>query len=122
MPSQWEQQGFGTYAYGRQDSRPSEVGEYRYRFDAPSDLSGKRVWLVFEGAMTDTEVRWNGESVGEVHQGGFTRFSYSIDRWLRPGESNLLEVRLAEESANRSVNEAERDADYWVFGGIFRHG
>ncbi len=120
VPSQWEQQGFGTYAYGRQDSRPSEVGEYRYRFDAPPDLAGKRVWLVFEGAMTDTEVRWNGESVGEIHQGGFTRFSYSIDRWLRPGESNLLEVRVAEESANRSVNEAERDADYWVFGGIFR--
>ena len=120
VPSQWEQQGFGTYAYGWEDDKPAEVGEYRYRFIAPADVATKRVQLVFEGAMTDTEVRLNGELAGDLHQGGFTRFSYSVDELLRSGESNLLEVKVAKESSNRSVNEAERDADYWVFGGIFR--
>ena len=120
VPSQWQQQGFGTYAYGWEDDKPADVGEYRYRFIAPADLATKRVLLVFEGVMTDAEVRLNGKVVGDPHQGGFTRFSYPVDDLLLPGQSNLLEVRVAEESANRSVNEAERDADYWVFGGIFR--
>lgn len=33
---------------------------------------------------------------------------------------NLLEVTVTKMSADESVNNAERLADYWVFGGIFR--
>ena len=33
---------------------------------------------------------------------------------------NMLEVTVAKHSANESVNRAERTADYWVFGGIYR--
>src|SRR5690606_24548628 len=33
---------------------------------------------------------------------------------------NLLEVTVAKHSANKSVNAAEREGDFWVFGGIFR--
>ena len=120
VPSQWEQQGFGTYAYGWEDDKPAEIGEYRFRFDAPEGLSSKRVWIVFESSMTDTEVRLNGEPLGDVHQGGFTRFRYPVDDQLRAGGENFLEVRISAQSADDSVNEAERDSDYWVFGGIFR--
>lgn len=35
-------------------------------------------------------------------------------------QKNLLEVTVAKESENASVNLAERRADYWNFGGIFR--
>ena len=35
-------------------------------------------------------------------------------------KKNLLEVTVAKESENASVNLAERRADYWNFGGIFR--
>ena len=34
--------------------------------------------------------------------------------------SNLLEVTVAKHSANESVNNAERKADFWIFGGIFQ--
>src|SRR5690606_35929601 len=34
--------------------------------------------------------------------------------------NNLLEVTVAKHSANKSVNAAEREADYWIFGGIYR--
>jgi len=120
VPSQWEQEGFGSYTYGWEEDKPEEVGEYRYRFEAPARFERQRTWIVFEGSMTDTEVRLNGEPLGPFHQGGFTRFAYPVDRQLRAGETNLLEVRVSSQSANRSVNRAERDADYWVFGGIFR--
>ena len=39
---------------------------------------------------------------------------------LKYGSNNLLEVKVAKHSANQSVNEAERKADFWIFGGIFR--
>ena len=35
-------------------------------------------------------------------------------------KTNLLEVSVSDKSANTSVNGAERNADFWVFGGIFR--
>lgn len=39
---------------------------------------------------------------------------------LKYGADNLLEVKVSKHSANKSVNEAERKADFWLFGGIFR--
>src|SRR5690606_15346691 len=38
----------------------------------------------------------------------------------KPGEQNLLEADVSKHSANLSVNKAERTADFWVFGGIYR--
>ena len=46
-----------------------------------------------------------------MHQGGFYRFSYDITDLLKPGKKNLLEVKIAKESANKSINAAERKAD-----------
>ncbi len=120
VPSQWELQGFGDYAYGRNDEARPEVGSYRQRFDVPAEWRGRRVELVFEGVMTDTVARLNGATVGPAHRGGFTRFGYDVTELLRFADSNLLEVEVSEESADRSVNAAEREADYWVFGGIYR--
>jgi hypothetical protein len=120
VPSNWELQGFGTYDYGHDAEKATEEGRYRLRFDAPAAWRGRKVSLVFEGAMTDTEVRVNGRSAGAVHQGGFFRFQYDVGRLLNLGGSNVLEVTVRKISANESVNFAERSADYWIFGGIFR--
>lgn len=51
---------------------------------------------------------------------GFYRFSYDITELLNLGKKNQLEVKVAKESANRSINAAERKADWWLFGGIYR--
>jgi hypothetical protein len=122
VPSCWELHGFGTYNYGhdKYENRGMEKGLYRHRFMAPADWKDKTINLVFDGSMTDTEVKINGKSAGLIHQGAFYRFSYDITSLLRYGRENLLEVTVAKHSANESVNEAERKADYWIFGGIFR--
>lgn len=124
VPSQWELQGYGEYNYGRSlGPRPEtldEYGEYRYTFKVPASWKGGDVKIVFEGAMTDTEVWINGKSAGPVHQGGFYRFEYRIGDLLRYGASNKLEVTVHKASANASVNNAERRADWWNFGGIYR--
>ena len=124
VPWCWELQGFGTYAYGRgtPESRtpPTEQGKYGFTFDVPAAWQGRVVRLVFDGAMTDTEAWINGQSAGPVHQGAFYRFRYDITPLVKFGASNRLEVTVSKESANASVNNAERRGDYWNFGGIFR--
>lgn len=127
VPSCWETQGFGRFDYGatlfwNDDPFGNEQGLYRHEFSVPAAWKGKHVRLVFEGVMTDTTVWINGRPAGPAHLGGFYRFHYDVSDRLRYGESetNLLEVTVAKVSANRSINEAERVADYWVFGGIFR--
>jgi hypothetical protein len=124
VPSQWELQGFGEYSYGRWYTvkgaqPPTETGTYRTTFGMPSAWKGKQITIVFEGSMTDTEVKVNGQPAGEIHQGGFNRFSYIITDKIRTGKNNL-EVNVSKESSNRSVNAAERKADWWIFGGIYR--
>jgi hypothetical protein len=125
VPSNWELQGFGTYNYGhdwRIASRTlgKETGMYRHAFDVPVEWRGKVVNIVFEGSMTDTRVKVNGRSAGPMHQGSFYRFRYDISGLLRFGRTNILEVEVDKHSADASVNRAERQADYWIFGGIYR--
>ena len=122
VPSCWELQGYGEYTYGRfyrtKGLKPStETGRYRTTFKAPM---GDVYKLVFEGSMTDTQVWIDGQQVGPIHQGGFTEFSYDITPFVRPGKKQTLEVLVSKESANASVNSAERRADWWPFGGIYR--
>ncbi len=122
VPSNWELQGFGTYNYGLDNDsvRGKEKGLYRYDFDIPQSWKNKTVFIVFEGSMTDTEVKINGKTAGPVHQGSFYCFRYDISSLLQFDRNNLLEVTVAKHSSNESVNRAERYADYWIFGGIFR--
>lgn len=125
VPSCWELQGFGEYTYGRyytiKGAKPSdETGIYRYRFLTPDCGKNDRVKLFFDGVMTDAEVWVNGKSAGQIHQGAFYRFSYDITSLLKTEGENLLEVKVAKQSANKSVNAAERRADWWLYGGIYR--
>jgi len=114
-----ELEGFGTYNYGHDNNKGAEQGKYRRKFTVPAVWRSKRIHLVFEGVMTDTEVWVNGRSAGPIHQGGFYRFKYDITDLVETGQ-NLLEVTVSKISADSSVETAERKADYWVFGGIFR--
>ena len=122
VPSCWELQGFGKYDYGfaKDSVRGKEKGMYRYHFNVPTAWKNKVVRIVFEGSMTDTEVKINGKSAGATHTGAYYSFKYDITSLLRFGQSNLLEVTVAKHSANESVNAAERRGDFWIFGGIFR--
>ena len=127
VPSCWEQQGYGNYNYGRDYKTNGknarfydEKGMYKYSFTVPAGWKGRQVNIVFDGSMTDTEVKINGQSAGAIHQGAFYRFKYDISKLLNYGKANTLEVTVSKMSSDASVNNAERLADYWVFGGIFR--
>ena len=68
VPSCWEQQGFGNYNYGRDYKTNGknarfydEQGMYKYQFKIPASWKGKNINIVFDGSMTDTEVKINGK-------------------------------------------------------------
>lgn len=122
VPSCWEQQGFGNYNYGQDaiENRHDEYGLYKHTFKVPTAWENKEIRIVFEGVMTDATVKINGKQIGDKHQGAFYEFKYNISKYLNFGENNLLEVKVDKVSSNESINHAERKADFWVFGGIFR--
>jgi hypothetical protein len=120
VPQCWDVEGFGKLTFGRGEEPSTESGQYKHTFRVPADWSGQTVYLCFEGAMTDTEAKVNGALAGEKHQGAYYAFKYDVTKLIKFDGENLLEVTVDKESSNQSVNRAERRADYWNFGGIFR--
>lgn len=129
VPSCWELQGFGTYQYGMRfygkaapEGIASEKGLYKTEFTLPEAWAGRQILLVFEAVFTDAKVTINGRKAGNgTYQGGFTRHTIDVsDRVFTGKKKNRLEVEVSKESANSQVNLAERRADYWNFGGIWR--
>ncbi len=129
VPSCWELQGFGTYQYGMRfygkatpEGIADEKGLYKYEFSLPQEWAGRQILLCFEAVFTDARVTINGRKAGSgLHQGGFTPFQFDVsDRVFFGKKKNRLEVEVAKESSSPQVNLAERRADYWNFGGIWR--
>ena len=129
VPSCWELQGFGTYQYGMRfygkatpEGIADETGKYKHEFTLPKEWNGRQIQLVFEAAFTEIRVQINGRKAGSgTYQGGFTRHTIDVsDRVFFGQKKNRLEVEVLKESTNPQVNLAERRADYWNFGGIWR--
>ena len=129
VPSCWELQGFGTYQYGMRfygkatpEGIADEKGLYKTDFTLPQEWQGRQIQLVFEAAFTEIHVQINGRKAGNgTYQGGFTRHTIDVsDRVFFGKKMNRLEVEVLKESTNPQVNMAERRADYWNFGGIWR--
>ena len=120
VPSCWEQQSFGTFNYYQDKENPGEKGLYKYQFKTDPAWRQKKIFIVFEGVMTDAEVKINGHLAGPIHQGAFNQFRYDITELVKTQTLHQLEVNVSKKSANESVNRAERQADFWLFGGIFR--
>ena len=79
---------------GRTGSLPFiGVGWYRTNFTLPEYQDGKKVLLIFEGAMSQPQIYINGEKVGEWAY-GYSYFYFDVSKYLKQGEENTLAVRL----------------------------
>lgn len=106
VPSHWDMHGFGTLTYKKDQTNAwNERGLYEHEFSVAESWRGKRIFLVFEGVMTDTDAKLNGQSVGPVHQGSFYRFKYEVTSLMKFGATNKLEVTVSRHSANDSGTE-----------------
>jgi len=99
------------------------VWVYRKHFDAPPEVTGRRVFLDFGAAMAHSTVTLNGTDVGD-YLGGYLPFSCEITGVLQPA-GNVLAVRLdsgfnLNVPPDRPAPAVSTSVDFWQPGGIYR--
>ncbi len=90
-------------------------GWYRRHLSVDASLAGKRLYLQFDGASLMADVYVNGAHLGN-HKGGFARFRFDATSALRPGEDNVIAVRVD----NGKLGIPPTSADFTFFGGLYR--
>jgi beta-galactosidase len=89
---------------------------YRRELQIAKALSGKSLFLYFEGANQVADVYINGRKAGG-HIGGYSAFSFDITKLVKAGERNLLAVRV-DNTFNEDI--PPLTADFNFYGGIYR--
>ena len=105
-PSSWEQ-----------------VWIYRKHFDAPVHTEGLRLFLDFQGTITQSTVTLNGDVVADF-TGGYLPFSAEITGRLQPTD-NVIAVTVdstfnLDVPPDRPAPYISSSVDFWQPGGIYR--
>ena len=87
------------------------IGWYRKSFDVPASAAGRRIYLDFDGAMSQPKVYVNGQFAGEWKY-GYNSFRIDLTKFLKPGAKNTVAVRL--ENLPNSTR-------WYPGGGLYRH-
>ena len=135
VPSNWEMQGYGvpiytnaTYPHAndppRVTSTPSAdytaytqrdpVGSYRREFTIPSEWTGRRVFIHFDGVMSAFYLWINGQSVG-YSEDSMTPAEFDITDYLVTG-TNVLAAEVYRWCDGSYLE----DQDMWRMSGIYR--
>jgi len=94
-------------------------GWYRRDFTVPPEFSGRRVFLMFEGAATIADVYVNGKHLGQ-HRGAYTRFVFDATEAVKPGGNNELAIRVDNNPQNTTDCLPSGNRLYTVWGGLYR--
>jgi beta-galactosidase len=87
------------------------IGWYRKNFHISKSDQEKRVFIDFDGAMSESRVWLNGDYLGEWPY-GYTSFRLELTPHLKYGEDNVLAVRLD----NKALS-----SRWYPGGGIYRN-
>ena len=116
VPANWEVEGFSIPTYQERSGKPStDIGLYRRWVEIPASFAGQHVLWHFDGAYDGAEVFVNGQRCG-YHESGFTAFDIDVTKALKPGQRNLMAVRLYKNTSSASLDHG----DFWCLGGIYR--
>lgn len=112
VPGNWEVEGFSKPTYFLPDDA---VGLYRRWIEVPASFAGKRVLWHFDGVSCGAELWVNGKKAG-CHNGSFNSWFVDVSDLVKPGERNLLALRVS-----KQADETKFDSgDFWALGGIQR--
>ena len=125
VPSHWQLHGYGAPAYTNvvypfpveppfvPDENPT--GDHRRTFAVPEEWRGAGAVLRFEGVDSCLRAWLNGVELGTA-MGSRLPAEFDVGALLRPGEDNVLAVRVHQWSAGSYLE----DQDMWWLSGIFR--
>ena len=98
---------------------------YRKHFKLPADLAGRRIFIEFEGMRQAGDIFLNGKQIG-LYENGITAYGIDITDVVRPGEENVLAVKV--DNTTTYAERATGTRFEWNandfnpdFGGINRH-
>jgi beta-galactosidase/beta-glucuronidase len=115
VPANWEIEGFSMLTYQERPVTSRDIGLYRRWVEVPASFADKRVLWHFDGAYDGAEIFVNGQRCG-YHESGFTAFNIDVTKAVKPGEKNLMAVRLYKNTSSASLDHG----DFWCLGGIYR--
>jgi beta-galactosidase/beta-glucuronidase len=115
VPANWEIEGFSMLTYQQRPATSRDIGLYRRAVDVPASFAGQQVLWHFDGAYDGAEVFVNGQRCG-YHESGFTAFNIDVTKAIKPGQSNVMAVRLYKNTNSASLDHG----DFWCLGGIYR--
>jgi beta-galactosidase len=92
---------------------------YRKAFDLPADARGKSIFLRFEGAMNVAEFWMNGQPAARF-QGGYLPCVMDISPLVRPGDKNVVAVRLDNRDNPITGPKPLVDLDFNLYSGLYR--
>ncbi len=87
------------------------VGWYRKFIDVPNDKKGSKLFLEFDGAMSNAKVYVNGNFAGEWPY-GYASFEIDATPFVKWGEKNLIAVRL---------DNKEQSSRWYSGAGLYRN-
>jgi len=87
------------------------IGWYRKHFDSPETDRGQRIFIEFDGAMSDSSVWLNGQYIGGWPY-GYSSFQLELTDHLRVGQENVIAVRL---------DNKPNSSRWYPGGGIYRN-
>lgn len=90
---------------------PGGIGWYRKTIDIPAGKPGEKVYLYFEGVYNRSEVFLNGQSLGK-RPNGYISFMYDATPFIKPGEKNVIAVRVDHSQS--------ADSRWYTGSGIYR--
>jgi beta-galactosidase/beta-glucuronidase len=116
VPANWEIEGFSIPTYQERDKIQSDdIGLYRRWVQVPASFRGQKVLWHFDGVYDGAEVFVNGQRAG-YHESGFTAFDIDVTKALKPGQRNLMAIRVYKKTSSGSLDKG----DFWCLGGIYR--
>lgn len=115
VPSCWAILGYEEPVYRTFPNDKGSEGLYVKRFTLPAEWKGKQLRLNFGGVWASAEIWLNGTWIGR-HDSGYTSFAYSVTKEAKPGQENVLAVRV-----RQTYKDYKCDTyDDWSLGGIYR--
>ncbi len=71
----------------------ADIGWYARRINVPAAWKGERVFVVVGASDWLTTIWLDGQELG-TYQGGYTPFEFEISKYIKPGKSHMLVVRV----------------------------
>ncbi|QBG47006.1 glycoside hydrolase family 2 protein [Verrucomicrobia bacterium S94] len=94
VPHDWSVEfAFSRDNPGRNAWLPGGIAWYRKSFEVPAEDAGKIFEIQFDGVYRHARVFVNGEFAGQQFD-GYTSFYFDITGLIRPGQKNVIAVRV----------------------------